>query len=124
MTGDAMNGKGLKRRDLLLGGTSLAAASSLGTGLSRSGQSQPAPAPAPNGGRKPNILVIFGDDIGQSNISAYTFGLMGYHTPNIDRMARDGMMFTDYYAEQSCAAGRSSASCSWAKSRCRRARCS
>jgi arylsulfatase len=57
--------------------------------------------------QKPNILVIFGDDIGQSNISAYTFGLMGYKTPNIDRLAREGMMFTDYYAEQSCTAGRS-----------------
>src|SRR5262245_7926545 len=57
--------------------------------------------------QKPNILVIFGDDIGQSNISAYTFGLMGYKTPNIDRLAREGTMFTDYYAEQSCTAGRS-----------------
>jgi arylsulfatase len=57
---------------------------------------------------KPNILVIWGDDIGQTNISAYTFGLMGYRTPNIDRIARDGMMFTDYYGEQSCTAGRSS----------------
>jgi len=57
---------------------------------------------------KPNILVIFGDDIGQTNISAYSFGLMGYQTPNIDRIAREGMMFTDYYAEQSCTAGRSS----------------
>jgi arylsulfatase len=59
-------------------------------------------------GKKPNILVIFGDDIGQSNVSAYTHGLMGYHTPNIDRIAREGMLFTDYYAEQSCTAGRSS----------------
>ncbi|MHC4903729.1 MAG: arylsulfatase [Planctomycetota bacterium] len=57
---------------------------------------------------KPNILVIWGDDIGQSNISAYTFGLMGYRTPNIDRIASEGMMFTDYYGEQSCTAGRSS----------------
>ncbi|CTQ53755.1 Arylsulfatase [Roseibium album] len=57
---------------------------------------------------KPNILVIWGDDIGQSNISAYTFGLMGYKTPNIDRVADEGMMFTDYYGEQSCTAGRSS----------------
>lgn len=56
---------------------------------------------------KPNILVIWGDDIGQSNISAYTFGVMGYRTPNIDRIAREGMMFTDYYGEQSCTAGRS-----------------
>ena len=57
---------------------------------------------------KPNILVIWGDDIGQSNISAYTFGLVGYQTPNIDRIAKEGMMFTDYYSEQSCTAGRSS----------------
>ena len=57
---------------------------------------------------KPNILVIWGDDIGQSNISAYTFGLMGYQTPNIDRVGNEGMKFTDYYGEQSCTAGRSS----------------
>ena len=57
---------------------------------------------------KPNILVIFGDDIGQANVSAYTMGLMGYRTPNIDRIAKEGMIFTDYYAEQSCTAGRSS----------------
>jgi arylsulfatase len=52
--------------------------------------------------------VIFGDDIGQTNISAYSFGVTGYKTPNIDRIAREGMMFTDYYAENSCTAGRSS----------------
>lgn len=57
---------------------------------------------------KPNILVIWGDDIGQSNVSAYTMGLVGYETPNIDRVANEGMIFTDYYAEQSCTAGRSS----------------
>jgi arylsulfatase A-like enzyme len=56
---------------------------------------------------KPNILVIFGDDIGQTNVSAYSMGLMGYRTPNIDRIAKEGMIFTDYYAEQSCTAGRS-----------------
>ena len=66
------------------------------------------PAPASAQTDKPNILVIWGDDIGQSNISAYTFGLMGYRTPNIDRIAKEGMMFTDYYGEQSCTAGRSS----------------
>jgi arylsulfatase len=60
------------------------------------------------GSEKPNILVVWGDDIGQSNISAYTMGLMGYRTPNIDRIAAEGMMFTDYYGEQSCTAGRSS----------------
>jgi arylsulfatase A-like enzyme len=58
--------------------------------------------------QKPNILVIWGDDVGQSNISAYTRGMMGYHTPNIDRIADEGMIFTDYYGEQSCTAGRSS----------------
>src|SRR5256714_3635568 len=58
--------------------------------------------------RKPNILVIFGDDIGQTNVSAYSMGMMGYRTPNIDRIGREGMIFTDYYAEQSCTAGRSS----------------
>ena len=60
------------------------------------------------GPKKPNILVIFGDDIGQANVSAYSFGVMGYRTPNIDRIAREGMIFTDYYAEQSCTARRSS----------------
>jgi arylsulfatase len=57
--------------------------------------------------KKPNILIIWGDDIGQSNLSAYTKGMMGYRTPNIDRIANEGMIFTDYYAEQSCTAGRS-----------------
>jgi len=57
---------------------------------------------------KPNILVIWGDDVGQSNISTYTRGLMGYMTPNIDRIAAEGTTFTDYYGEQSCTAGRSS----------------
>ncbi len=58
--------------------------------------------------KKPNILVVWGDDIGQSNISYFTHGLMGYQTPNIDRIAKEGMTFTDYYGEQSCTAGRSS----------------
>ncbi len=57
---------------------------------------------------KPNILVIWGDDIGIANLSCYSHGLMGYRTPNIDRLAREGMMFTDAYGEQSCTAGRSS----------------
>jgi len=56
---------------------------------------------------RPNILVIWGDDIGIWNISQYSHGLMGYQTPNIDRIAREGMLFTDYYGEQSCTAGRS-----------------
>jgi arylsulfatase len=65
-------------------------------------------APAFAEDQKPNILVIWGDDIGQSNVSAYTRGMVGYQTPNIDRIANEGMMFTDYYGEQSCTAGRSS----------------
>jgi arylsulfatase A-like enzyme len=60
----------------------------------------------PNG--KPNFLVIWGDDIGISNLSCYSMGMMGYRTPNIDRVAREGMVFPDYYGEQSCTAGRSS----------------
>src|SRR5262249_6670975 len=55
---------------------------------------------------KPNILIIWGDDIGQSNLSCYSNGLMGYRTPNIDRIATEGALFTDYYGEQSCTAGR------------------
>ena len=58
--------------------------------------------------KRPNIVIIWGDDIGQSNISAYSKGMMGYQTPNIDRIAQEGVIFTDYYAEQSCTAGRSS----------------
>src|SRR5579862_6603695 len=66
--------------------------------------SMPAAAQQP----KPNIVVIWGDDIGLSDVSAYSHGLMGFKTPNIDRIAREGMMFTDIYAEQSCTAGRAS----------------
>jgi arylsulfatase len=58
--------------------------------------------------QKPNILVVWGDDVGQSNISTFTHGLMGYKTPNIDRIANEGVTFTDYYGEQSCTAGRAS----------------
>ncbi|HEY9255535.1 MAG TPA: arylsulfatase [Stenotrophomonas sp.] len=63
---------------------------------------------AGSGARRPNILVIWGDDVGISNLSCYSHGLMGYQTPNIDRLAKEGMMFTDAYGEQSCTAGRSS----------------
>jgi hypothetical protein len=56
---------------------------------------------------KPNILVIWADDIGITNLSCYSDGLMGYRTPNIDRIAEEGMRFTDAYGEQSCTAGRS-----------------
>ena len=92
----------VSRRNMLAAGTALAATTLVGaTAAAQAQVSRPA-------GGKPNILVIFGDDIGQTNVSAYSMGLMGYRTPNIDRIAREGMMFTDYYAEQSCTAGRSS----------------
>jgi arylsulfatase A-like enzyme len=55
---------------------------------------------------KPNILILWGDDIGQSNLSCYSDGLMGYETPNIDRISKEGVRFIHYYAEQSCTAGR------------------
>jgi arylsulfatase A-like enzyme len=66
-----------------------------------------APASAQQPQQKPNILVIMGDDIGYWNISAYNRGMMGYRTPNIDRIASEGAVFTDYYGQQSCTAGRS-----------------
>src|SRR3954466_14217158 len=61
-----------------------------------------------NGGKqsKPNILIIWGDDIGWFNVSAYNHGIMGYRTPNIDRVAKEGCMYTDWYGQQSCTAGR------------------
>src|SRR3954466_12344556 len=104
--------RALSRRNMLLGTSTLVATATLSPGsLAQSQKTAPAapgPRPAAPAGRRPNILVIFGDDIGQSNLSAYSFGVMGYRTPNIDRIAREGMMFTDYYADQSCTAGRSS----------------
>ena len=66
-----------------------------------------AQSPSPSPGKKPNILVIFGDDIGITNVSAYSSGLMGYETPNIDRVGKEGIRFLQYYGEQSCTAGRS-----------------
>src|SRR5271166_314792 len=67
-----------------------------------------ASAPAVAQQQKPNIVIIWGDDIGISDISAYSHSLMGFKTPNIDRIANQGIMFTDYYGEQSCTAGRAS----------------
>ena len=61
---------------------------------------------ADTGAKKPNILVIMGDDIGWFNPSAYNRGIMGYRTPNIDRIANEGALFTDWYGQQSCTAGR------------------
>jgi arylsulfatase A-like enzyme len=97
----------LDRRSILLGSTTLAAASAIAAGAPvQVAQAQQRPAAAPAAGGKPNILVIFGDDIGIANISAYSNGLMGYETPNIDRIAREGIKMQHYYGEQSCTAGR------------------
>ena len=105
IAGDRQQERGLRRRDLLLSGGSLLAASAfVSAGLNPArAQQEPAPAAA---GPRPNILVIFGDDIGMWNISAYNRGMMGYRTPNIDRIAKEGAIFTDRYAQQSCTAGR------------------
>ena len=75
--------------------------------IARADDASPAATPLV-GGKKPNIVIIWGDDIGQSDVSAYSHGLMGFKTPNIDRLAHEGVMFTDFYGEQSCTAGRSS----------------
>jgi arylsulfatase A-like enzyme len=99
------NGNCSRRNNLLAGATLAAVLVMSAAATVQTAQAQQQALPS---GRQPNILVIFGDDIGQSNISAYTSGLMGYETSNIDRIAREGMKFTDYYAEQSCTAGRSS----------------
>jgi arylsulfatase len=97
----------LSRRNILLAGTTLAAASTVAAANPiRAAPAQQPQAPAASGG-KPNILVIFGDDIGITNLSTYSQGLMGYETPNIDRIGSEGLKFLHYYGEQSCTAGRS-----------------
>ncbi|SDS84713.1 arylsulfatase [Bradyrhizobium canariense] len=101
--GVRQNSLGLKRRDLLLSGSSLLAVSVLSNvGLTTSAQAQ---QPSPTG-RPPNIVVVMGDDIGWFNIGAYHQGIMAGRTPNLDKLAAEGMRFTDYYAEASCTAGR------------------
>lgn len=102
----------LNRRSILMTGGSLLALAATAAGTRTTEAQTPAPAggPAPSsasGAGKPNILVIWGDDIGIANISAYSNGLMGYETPNIDRIAKEGLKFQHYYGEQSCTAGRS-----------------
>src|SRR5262245_56770659 len=98
--------RSLNRRSILLGGTTLAAATAAGFGLPPHVKVTQAQAQGAPSGRRPNILVIFGDDIGYWNISAYNRGMMGYRTPNFDRIAKEGAIFTDLYAQQSCTAGR------------------
>jgi arylsulfatase A-like enzyme len=94
----------LSRRNILLGSTTLAAASALGTAAGVQKAVAQAQQSSPSG--RPNILVIMGDDIGWFNIGAYHRGMMSGKTPNLDKLAADGMLFTDYYAEASCTAGR------------------
>jgi arylsulfatase A-like enzyme len=96
----------LNRRNILLGSSALVAAATLTSGALAQAQKAAPATPAAPSGRKPNILVIWGDDIGIANISAYSNGLMGYETPNIDRIGREGLKFQHYYGEQSCTAGR------------------
>ena len=96
--------RGISRRSMLLSSAAALGAVGAATSMAREASAQS----SSGSGDRPNILVIWGDDVGQSNISAYTMGLMGYRTPNIDRVANEGMIFTDYYGEQSCTAGRSS----------------
>src|SRR5262245_11975052 len=112
-TRDDYEKRAVNRRSVLLGGTTLAASAIAASGPTQVAQAQqpraqaPQPQPAPSG-QRPNILVIFGDDIGVPQISAYTMGMMGYRTPNIDRIANEGAIFTDAYGQQSCTAGRAS----------------
>ena len=101
--------KSSSRRDILLGGSALMAAAAGGTPMAQAQAPQrpatPAQAPAPAGGsgqRQPNILVIMGDDVGWFNVGAYHQGIMSSRTPNLDRLAAEGLRFTDYYAEASC----------------------
>src|SRR5262249_50841633 len=94
----------LNRRNMLLAGTTLAAASAMSTAATVETAVAQAQQTAP--GAKPNILVIMGDDVGWFNIGAYHQGIMSGKTPNLDKLAADGMRFTDYYAEASCTAGR------------------
>ena len=98
------------RRNILLSGSSLLALAATGSANAQAQETKTTPQPAatpPSAGGKPNILIIWGDDIGIANISAYSNGLMGYETPNIDRIAKEGLKFQHYYGEQSCTAGRS-----------------
>src|SRR6185437_2364721 len=90
------------RRKILLGTTAVAAVSALHAATSV----QTAQAQTASAGQKPNILFIMGDDVGWFNIGAYHQGIMSGKTPNLDRIASEGMRFTDYYAEASCTAGR------------------
>jgi arylsulfatase A-like enzyme len=98
----SLSDRAINRRNILLGGTTLAAALAIGA----TAPVKLAQAQQPAGSGQPNILVIMGDDIGWANIGVYNQGIMAGRTPHLDRMANEGMRFTDYYAEASCTAGR------------------
>src|SRR5689334_19709632 len=103
---DADGNDRINRRTILLGSSSVltaAALTSVAVPPTAGAQTQ---RPSGSAGRPPNILVLWGDDIGTWNISFNNRGMMGYMTPNIDRIAREGVGFTDYYGQQSCTAGR------------------
>src|SRR5262249_28793368 len=100
--GPKPNEQSINRRNILLASTAIAAVGMAGGAIQVAQAQAQTTAPA---GKRPNILVIFGDDIGMWNVSAYNNGMMGW-TPNIDRVGKEGIIFTDHYGQPSCTAGR------------------
>src|SRR5271154_1847135 len=95
----------LDRRKMLLGSSALVVAAAAMSSEAMAQAQKSGTPPVRSSGRKPNIVVIWGDDIGMWNVGAYCNGMMG-RTPNIDRIAKEGMLFTDHYGQPSCTAGR------------------
>jgi arylsulfatase A-like enzyme len=103
MRGEHHSQRGVSRREMLMRGGSAVAAAGIVPSIAQAAQTQ---AGSSAGGRPPNILFIMGDDVGIWNISAYHRGMMGGGTPNIDRIAKEGLLFVDHYGQASCTAGR------------------